>query len=263
MARPGARSTDDPTPDEGPTPRAPRPPGASTVEVYMDGGYRCLRFAGGGGLVQGRMHLTRPLDFGTRYHPAVCAATLAAPDRALCLGLGVGAVPRLLRAMRPGLAVDVVEIDPGVIAAARDHFGVVEGDGLTVMEADAADFVRRPPPGPPYDVIVLDCYDDRRLPADLTTAGFVSRLLTLAAPGGVVVANVLTRRPGAGPLSTQLARRLCGARIITVPGASNRVWFGGRSGLPDLAAMRRRAAQAERRVPLALRDALSRARALG
>lgn len=237
----------------------------SVVEIYLEGEYRCLRFAGGGGLVQGRMHLTRPLDFGTRYHAAVCAAALAvpAPERALCLGLGVGAVPRLLRAMRPGLAVDAVEIDPAVIVAAQDHFGLVEGDGLTVIRADAAEFVRRPPPGAPYDVVVLDCYDAVRLPASLTTADFVARLLMLTAPGGVVVANVLTTRHGAGALSAQLARRLCGPRVIAVPGVSNRVWFGGRSGRPDLRAMRRRAARAERRVPLALRDALERARAVG
>lgn len=237
----------------------------STVEVYADGEYLAMRFAGDGGLVQGRMHSRRPLDFGGRYHAAVCAAALAveAPRRALCLGLGVGALPRLLRAMWPGLAVDVVEIDPAVIAAAERYFGLRSGDGLSVIPADAAEFVRRPPPGPAYDAILLDCYDACRIPAALTTADFVRGLLALAAPGGVVVANVVTSRAGAGALLGHLGPRLCGAMVIPVPGASNRVWFGGRSGLPDLRAMRRRAALVGRRVPLDLPGALSIARPVG
>ncbi len=236
----------------------------STVEVYREGDYRCLRFADGGGLVQGRMHLRDPLDFGSAYLGPMCAAALAAaaPAHALCLGLGVGAMPRLLRALWPALAVDVVEIDPAVITAAARHFGCVAAPGLRIVEADAAAFVCRPPPGPPYDVILLDCYDGRRLPPALTEALFVRRLLDLLAPAGVLVANVVRSRAGAADLEGHLAARLCGARVIPVPRRSNRVWFGGRSRMPDARAMAGRAVAFAERLPLDLIAHVERARAV-
>ena len=43
--------------------------------------------------------------------------------RAACLGVGAGALPRFLIRRAPGLAVDAVELDPAVAAAARECFG--------------------------------------------------------------------------------------------------------------------------------------------
>lgn len=233
----------------------------STVEVYRRGHYRCLRFADGGGLVQGRMHLHDPLDFGSPYLGPMCAAALGAgaPRHALCLGLGVGALPRLLRALWPALAVDVVEIDPAVVTAAARHFGCMQTRGLRIIEADAAEFVIRPPPGPPYDVILLDCYDGQRLPAPLTEAAFVRHLLDLLAPAGVAIANVVSSRPGALELQRHLAARLCGARVIAVPRRSNRIWFGGRSRAPDIRAMAGRAVAFAGRLPFDLAAHVARA----
>jgi len=236
----------------------------STVEVYREGDYRCLRFAGGGGLVQGRMHLDRPLDFGCPYLAPMCAAATAveAPRSALCLGLGVGALPRMLRAMWPGLRVDVVEIDPAIIAAAAQHFDCGEAPGRRILRADAAAFVRRPPPGPPYDLALLDCYDADRLPAALVEGAFVRDLLALIGPAGVLVANVVSSRRGAEALGQHLASRLCGAAVIPVSGRSNRIWFGGRARTPDPAAMARRCAALDARVPFALAGSVERMRTI-
>ena len=45
------------------------------------------------------------------------------PCRVLCIGLGGGTLPLFLAHHFPGMVIDVVEIDPVVIAAAQEAMG--------------------------------------------------------------------------------------------------------------------------------------------
>jgi len=56
-------------------------------------------------------------------YPILPTPHLAQGARAACLGVGAGALPRFLIRRASGLAVDAVELDPAVAAAARRCFG--------------------------------------------------------------------------------------------------------------------------------------------
>lgn len=94
------------------------------------------------------------------------------PRRALCLGLGAGAVPRALRTRR-GIEVDVVERSAAVVALAARHFALApadgrDGAGRTVL-ADAGSLLASPHADPRtaldvgvrglYDLVVADLFD--------------------------------------------------------------------------------------------------------
>eukprot|EP01062_Namystynia_karyoxenos_P066597 TRINITY_DN60505_c0_g1_i1.p1 TRINITY_DN60505_c0_g1~~TRINITY_DN60505_c0_g1_i1.p1 ORF type:complete len:405 (+),score=86.41 TRINITY_DN60505_c0_g1_i1:75-1217(+) len=212
------------------------------IEVFDRGDWRSLRFPAHGHLIQGRMHLTKHLEFGAVYLAPFCAAALAARPlvRAAVLGLGVGAVPRLLRALYPELTVDVVEIDNGVIQAARQRFGVSPTKHLAVRHADAAEWVTDKARRASYDLVGFDCYSGTSIPAALATREFFAAAVGLLRPRGVLVANVM----GNGPMSTAAEGAL--QAVLRVPyrvppsgGASNRIWFGHADGRsPDLDDMR-------------------------
>lgn len=65
--------------------------------------------------------------------------------RGLMIGLGGGSLVHFWRKLLPCIALDVVEISPEVVAAARDHFGITAGGGLAVHCEDGADFVAAAP----------------------------------------------------------------------------------------------------------------------
>mmetsp|Transcript_2192 Transcript_2192/g.6600 ORF Transcript_2192/g.6600 Transcript_2192/m.6600 type:complete len:412 (+) Transcript_2192:1-1236(+) len=94
-----------------------------------------------------------------------------APRRALCLGLGAGAVPTALRE-RHGVRVDVIEISPSIVRFAADFFfydaqpqhglgSTIVGDALDVLGLHGGHGTSPSPPSlrPPYDVIVADVFD--------------------------------------------------------------------------------------------------------
>jgi hypothetical protein len=125
----------------------------------------------------------------------------AHPPRALCLGLGAGAVPRALRE-RYGLVVDVVERSAAVAAMASRHFGH-DGSagrfGRTVI-ADASAFLHQGEDAA-YDIIVTDLFDGststsddpEERSCDGTADGDAADLLSLAQLGAIRT-RWLTRR---------------------------------------------------------------------
>jgi spermidine synthase len=80
---------------------------------------------------------------------------------ALQIGLGTGAVPRLLAAA--GIRTDVVEIDGNVARAARDYFGF-KGDGDLFIE-DGRQFLRRAERR--YDFVIHDTFTGGTVPFHL------------------------------------------------------------------------------------------------
>lgn len=52
---------------------------------------------------------------------------------ALVIGLGGGALPMTLRRTYPGVRVLAIELDPGIVDVAKNHFGLEESDKLKVL----------------------------------------------------------------------------------------------------------------------------------
>jgi len=235
----------------------------SSVEVLDVGAYRCLRIGDDTQLTQGYMHRRNPLDFRSEYLRQQIAASVGveAPLRALCLGLGVGAVPRLLRALYPQIAVDAVELEPAVVEAAKRHFGLQTNRHLQIHEADARQFVRRSDVDARYDLVFVDCYDSRAIPDALRRSDFYDDLVACVRPNGLLSANIVQGRLGALSVITHCQDRLHSPWAIAAPTKTNCAIFGGRTDplLRQELLRRAQALDALRRLPFRLETEIRRA----
>ncbi|MFB6269522.1 MAG: spermidine synthase [Halobacterium sp.] len=92
--------------------------------------------------------------------------------------------------------VDVVEIDPGVVSAARQYFNVSEGPNFDIHVMDGRRFLEST--NETYDLVVLDAYQRSSVPFHLTTVEFMSLVNDRLDEDGSVVANVISARSGDG-----------------------------------------------------------------
>jgi spermidine synthase len=156
----------------------------------------------------------------------VALAFVPRPENILVVGLGGGAIPMFLRAVLPDTHIDVVELDPEVVDAAKTYCGFQEdallrthvGDGRAFVEAD----------GPPYDVIFLDAYGADQIPEHLATREFLGAVRSRLTRGGVVASNVW--ESAANPLYDAMVRTyqvsFQGLSLVEVPACTNRILVG-------------------------------------
>ncbi|MFN8223750.1 MAG: fused MFS/spermidine synthase [Gaiellales bacterium] len=157
--------------------------------VVDDEDSRFLRFDNS---FQSGMYLADP--FRTRFaytdHLHVALAYAPRAQRVLVIGLGGGAVPKRLWRDFPGLTVDVVELDPDVVTAARRWFELPPDDErLHVTVSDGRRFLEETDER--WDVIMLDAFYADGVPFHLTTLEFIELLRERLHPGGVVATNVI------------------------------------------------------------------------
>ena len=88
----------------------------------------------------------------------------------------------------PESSITTVEIDPGVITAAKTYFGIRETPRMRYRDGDARVFLNRNPSG--YDLILVDAYRGGYVPVHLLTREFYTLLKQRLAPGGAVAFNV-------------------------------------------------------------------------
>ena len=131
------------------------------------------------------------------------------PDtrRILMLGGGGYCVPRHLLATRldeeglPTFSMDVVEIDPGITAAARKYFYLQDNPALSIFHEDARVFLNRAAMNPDlhgsYDAIFGDVFGSwYSIPFHMATVEAAQRMSDLLAPDGVLITNVISSLHG-------------------------------------------------------------------
>jgi spermidine synthase len=130
----------------------------------------------------------RTFESSTPYTSYVGYLRLARPraNRALCIGLGVGSIPRSLR-VDYGIDTDVVEIDPQVVAIARRYFDF-PGD-IPVFVEDGRMFVERARAS--YDLVFLDAFSSDVHPFHLFTREFFASVDRVLEPGGILAINLV------------------------------------------------------------------------
>ncbi|MGQ9779703.1 MAG: spermidine synthase [Bacillota bacterium] len=157
---------------------------------------------------QSAMDLREPLRMVFAYTSALHLGIVACPQprRALFIGLGAGSAPRRFLHDYPSLEkVDVVEIDPEVVAVARRYFRLPSDPRLAIFVEDGRLFVARKAEeiragrAAPYDLAVLDAFFSDAIPYHLTTREFLLSLHAVLAEDGVAVANLIGAP--AGPAS--------------------------------------------------------------
>ena len=135
---------------------------------------------------------TNPKRMVFGYTRMMMAALLVVPEpgTVLVAGLGGGTLPTALAALLPDVRIDIVEIDPAVVKAARTYFDFQESERVRVHIRDARVFAKRAlQQGRQYDLVILDAYSGDYIPEHLMTAEFLDETRRLLAPGGAVAAN--------------------------------------------------------------------------
>jgi spermidine synthase len=140
--------------------------------------------------IESMINLKDPDDLRGQYAQQMPVGLLypQATGRILMIGLGAGVVSTYLGRAMPDVQIDVVELDPGIIAAARKYFGVQETDRVHIIESDGRVYLNRHKEL--YDLILLDAYRELGIPFHLLTREFYLLLKDRLAPGGAAALNI-------------------------------------------------------------------------
>ncbi len=166
------------------------------IVVKESSGRRCLLFAvRRGDRNQTCMDLKNPRKVVFPYARMVFAGLLVnpRPQSVLVVGLGGGTIPKVLSQLYETATIDVVEIDPAVLAVARTYFDFEESPRVVVHVQDARVFIRRAGiRGATYDLVILDAFTGDYIPEHLMTTEFLSEAKALLTTKGVLVANTFS-----------------------------------------------------------------------
>jgi spermidine synthase len=147
--------------------------------------------------------------------------------RVLHIGGAACTLPRALAAADPHGRQEVCEVDPEVLALAREHLGLRRTPGLRVRQADGRAFVARQRDSS-WDAVVVDAYVGPAVPPRLIT---VEALRDLARVAPLALVNVVDTR------AARVVRRVGAGLAAAYP----RVWgLDARGGNTVVAGTRRR-----------------------
>jgi spermidine synthase len=157
----------------------------SPIAVTDSRGIRTLHV--GGEAIQSAMRLDDPHALALDYTRCMMAFLLVHPEPrdALMIGLGGASIPKWVHRHLKKTRTRVVELDPRVIAAARQHFALPPDDErLTIEVGDGAQALA--PEG--CDLLVVDAYHDEiHVPELASQAFYDAAFLALREPGALVV----------------------------------------------------------------------------
>lgn len=165
------------------------------ILVSEEAGVRYLHFSSD--WIQGAMRIARPYALELDYTREMMASLLLRPDpawprRALLIGLGAASLTKFLHRHRPDTRLTVVEIEPAVVASARQHFKLPEEDArLNIIIGDGADYVAGAKKK--FDLIMIDGFDEKARTGMLDSLPFYANCRALLSDDGLLVTNLLSR----------------------------------------------------------------------
>ena len=135
-------------------------------------------------------NLSDPDDLPVKYTQVMTLGVVypPAPKKILMIGLGGGSISSYLGRFLPDAEIDTVEVDPGVITAAKSFFGMKETTRVRYLEGDGRVFLNRRKE--PYDLILVDAFHGGYVPFHLLTREFYALVKQRLAPAGAAVFNV-------------------------------------------------------------------------
>lgn len=162
---------------------------AETVYVSERFGVRSLHI--GSDTIQSSMRIARPNDLELSYTRSMMGFLLfnERPVRVLMIGLGGGSLAKFIYHRLPWVTTEVVEINPRVIAIARQCFHVPQDDArFNVMVGNGAEHLARDGCG--TDVIAVDGYDGESQVEELAERAFYETCRRRLSAGGILVVNL-------------------------------------------------------------------------
>lgn len=136
------------------------------------------------------MLVSRPNDLVLGYTRLMMGFLLFSPNprHIAMVGLGGGSLAKFCYRHLPDACIQVLEINPYVIAL-RNEFEVPRDDHrFSVRKEDAAAYMRTAPYR--YNVIVADGFDANEIPPNLCSSAFYDDCFDKLGPAGVLVANL-------------------------------------------------------------------------
>ena len=112
------------------------------IDIREEAGVRTLHF--GSEWIQGAMRIARPWNLELEYTREMMASLLLrdAPRKVLLIGLGAASLTKFLYRQYPLAHLTVVEIEPAVVAAARQFFKLPEDPKrINLVIGDGAEFM--------------------------------------------------------------------------------------------------------------------------
>ena len=151
---------------------------------------------------QSAVYADNPVELALAYTRFYDLGALVKPEAASVLMLGGGgySVPRhLLQGKsplnRPGLHLDVVEIDPGITRTAREYFGIPDDSRLRIFNQDARAFLNANENN--YDLVFMDVFGSAySTPFHVGTVEAMEQARRATAPGGALIMNVISSLEG-------------------------------------------------------------------
>ncbi len=162
------------------------------IEIRDKGGLRTLHFESS--TTQGAMRLDRPWELALEYTRVMMACLLLRegcfPRKVLLIGLGAGSLTKFLYRHFPAAHLTVVEIEPRVVALAREQFHLPDDPTrLEVAIGDGAEYVRSC--GRTFDLILVDGFNEHAHPGDLNTLPFYQACRARLGEQGLLAVNLI------------------------------------------------------------------------
>ncbi len=206
----------------------------------------------GGDAIQSAMRVDDPFALALDYTRCMMALLLfhPRPSRVLMIGLGGGSLAKFFRRNLPDAHVRVVECDPRVVTAARDHFflppdgrrfKVEIGDGAKALSPDCC------------DTLVIDGFDDGDQVQSLASAAFYRRAWDALGERGIMVVNYLGDDKRLDDYLVRLEQAFGGAVVCLPASADPNVIAFALKGAPESVEWKelaKRAAVLEKRIDL-------------
>lgn len=191
---------------------------AFSIDIREEAGVRSLHF--GSDWVQGAMRIARPWNLELDYTREMMASLLLRdsdrfPQKVLLIGLGAASLTKFLYRHYPLAKLTVVEIEPGVVAAARQFFKLPDDPKrLNIVIGDGAEFVAHSRQH--YDLVLVDGFDENARTGRLNTAPFYQSVRGLLSNDGIMAVNLLGNNRSFAA-SVGYIRKAFDERAITFP----------------------------------------------
>ncbi|QWE15008.1 spermidine synthase [Polynucleobacter sp. AP-Sving-400A-A2] len=188
-------------------------------------GIRTLRFGKNGP----RQSIVKPGDLNYLGLPYTKSAMIGLAfaqnvDRVLVIGVGGGSIPMFLRKHYPSAHIDVVDIDPQIIALAKQYFNFAENRSLISHVQDGRTFIENAQK--PYDLIFLDAFTAAGIPKHLATKEFLLSMKNALNASGAIITNMwssATANPLYKPMLRTYQEVFDEVYTLRVPKAANKV----------------------------------------
>ncbi|MDY0339669.1 MAG: fused MFS/spermidine synthase [Coriobacteriia bacterium] len=157
------------------------------IRVIERGAIRILQV---GRVQQSSMYLDAPFETDFDYPGYLHLTVAVKPDavRVCMVGLGGGTVAKRMWRDYPQMTIEAVELDSRIADIAHTSFALPCDERLRVHVAEGRGFLEKS--HDTYDIIIVDAFDDERVPMPLMTEEFHRIVLARLSEDGVFAYNM-------------------------------------------------------------------------